>query len=256
MQLREFHYLREPIVDSLLEQLGIEGVVRSKKSSKFGLSLAGPSIEIAAEQDRRALTLSEKLSVLANKLQAERMITFSRPSTGSGSEGSPNNILVWERCRAKKLILPCASKLQNAGLRSIAVWISDPNPMDLFGPDWIYRGSFLFLTELHFDTSFTGIVYSGCSALNFIANAAANLPFLTCDGSESLGRGSAEHPIEKLKNLGAVVGDEREIETFYKIRYMTNEQRYTYNGQDHRVHDILGYPIFIATSLSSGDYRR
>ena len=32
----------------------------------------------------------------------------------------------------------------------------------------------------------------------------------------------------------------------YKIAYMTNEQAWVHNGEEARVNDILGYPLYIA----------
>jgi hypothetical protein len=60
------------------------------------------------------------------------------------------------------------------------------------------------------------------------------------------GRFDPLHPIEKLKKVGGVPSLSREIETIYKIAYMTNEQAYTVEGKVRRVNDILAYPLFIA----------
>jgi hypothetical protein len=151
-----------------------------------------------------------------------------------------------EETLATPITIPKSQLPPELGLAAIKIWISDPNPTDFNGPEWSFSGSFLYLTELIFDNIVYQSVYSGCSALRFIANAATGAPFLERSGSDDLGRDNADHPIDKLRPFGAVKGDPRRIEALYRIRYMTDEQVYTYQDQEHRVHDILGYPIFIA----------
>jgi len=67
------------------------------------------------------------------------------------------------------------------------------------------------------------------------------------DWDESLGRGSTDHPIQKLERLGSIAHRRRSITTVYRIAYMTNEQVYVDgNGNRRRCHDAMAYPLFIA----------
>jgi hypothetical protein len=132
------------------------------------------------------------------------------------------------------------------GIKHLAVWVSDPDPTLFSREDnaWENKGTFVFLTEACLDDK-AGYVYSGCSALQAIANAVEGNPLNGPVRGEPFGRGSFAHPIEKLQSIGALVGDQRNIRSLYVKRCLTNEQCYTWNGERRRVNDLLGYPIFI-----------
>ena len=103
---------------------------------------------------------------------------------------------------------------------------------------------------MHLDGIGFHTVFSGCSALQAIANAAAGLPLIDRSQGEALGRDSYLHPTEKLVAIGGTIGDERNIECLYRLRYMTDEQCFSADGKQYRVNDILGYPIYLAQILS------
>jgi hypothetical protein len=93
--------------------------------------------------------------------------------------------------------------------------------------------------------------YSVCSALQAILNIVNGNEILDRNWDEPLGRNNSRHPLEKLRKAGGVVGVPQEIETLYRMRYMTNEQCFTFKGHERRVHDLLGYPISIARVASN-----
>jgi hypothetical protein len=115
--------------------------------------------------------------------------------------------------------------------------------------DW--TGSFLYLPTIHYDRGITANVVSGCSALQFIVNAAENKPLYDRNELEPFGRGNGRHPIEKLSQLGAFVSDKRRLESLYYVRYITDEQVFSPNGSRIRVNDVVGYPIYIAAYPSA-----
>jgi hypothetical protein len=95
---------------------------------------------------------------------------------------------------------------------------------------------------------------SGRSALQALVNLFEGRELLNCGESNSevaepFGRSSYLHPLNKLKKYDVILGDEREITTLYRCRYMTNEQCYEFEGEKRRVNDLLAYPIFIASPL-------
>lgn len=166
--------------------------------------------------------------------------------TGEKSHDVPTFIL--EQTTARKIILPSDYLEKMVGLRDLAVWIADPQPVasSEMKHDWDFCGTFLYLVEVYFDDEGFNTVYSGCSALQMIYNAATGEPLLKRCFDEPLGRNSSEHPVGKLEALGAMVGDDRKIECLYRTRYMTDEQCYLFDGEERRVNDLLGYPIYIA----------
>ena len=53
--------------------------------------------------------------------------------------------------------------------------------------------------------------------------------------------------MDRLKRFGAVTGEERNIISLYRMRYLTDEQMFERNGIPLRVCDLLAYPLFIAS---------
>ena len=145
---------------------------------------------------------------------------------------------------ARKLIIPEPQLIATPGIKHLAVWVSDPDPAVYAQQDleWKPKGTFLYLTEVWLDSG--GSIYSGCSALQAIVNATQGKPLNTPNVREPLGRGNCDHPVEKLRSVGAIVGDERHISALYIKRCITNEQCYTYNGERRRVNDLYGLSDF------------
>jgi hypothetical protein len=255
--LRDYLFVDEKMLSSYIEQISSEDVEEKSRSSKMGVSLSGPQFERAEATARRKKTTTEKIDELVAFLKQEGMLGEVRPNEMYDYQQGRKDMPPFfrERTVAKKVILPSDSLKDLKGVNQLAVWISDPDPRSIIPEDqanWEFRGSFLYLTELHLDNGGFHTVYSGCSALQAVANAATGLKLIdrTAAG-EPLGRGNYKHPIEKLASYGAIVGDEREIDILYRIRYMTNEQCFSKDGNEYRVNDILGYPIYIAQQLST-----
>jgi hypothetical protein len=58
---------------------------------------------------------------------------------------------------------------------------------------------------------------------------------------------SPRHPVEVLEGLGGRSGRRRPISTVYKIIYMPREQVLVHRGGDLYIHDIMAYPLFVAS---------
>jgi hypothetical protein len=154
---------------------------------------------------------------------------------------------------ARKAIVPSSYLSEMSGIKSLAVWVSDPDPTIYSNEEWVWRGTFLYLTELWLDDAGYGTVWSGCSALQAVENGVEGKELTDRKASfamEPLGRGSHDHPVAKLESLGARIGDLRRITALYKKRYFTDEQCYIWGGKQRRVNDLLGYPIFISDGKS------
>jgi len=153
---------------------------------------------------------------------------------------------VLETMLARKVIIPETHLASTPGIKHLGVWISDPDPAIFSSRDDKFEtiGTFVYLTEVWLDDEAGGI-YSGCSALQAIANAVQGKALNVPNFREPLGRKSSDHPVEKLRSLGATVGDQRTIRSLYVKRCITDEQCYVWNGEPRRVNDLLGYPVFI-----------
>ena len=136
--------------------------------------------------------------------------------------------------------------------RNLAIWVAEPEPPATI-PDSPYETiprTFLYLTDARLDDGEFQTTHSGCSAPQAVANIATGKRIFEGDGGEHLGMGSYVHPVSKLIGIGGVTnGELRTIQSLYRIRYITDEQRYTYNSKPLRTHDLLGYPLFVAEPL-------
>ena len=258
--LRNYIYIDNPRLDMFVEQIAASRPKDKKVKKTVGLSLTGPKVEASEESTERSLTTHEKIELLTKYLRENLLLDTSRPK---GGENRGELRFILETMDARKIIVPEAHLKSLPGVKHFAVWISDPDPQD-YNPvirnnvdvnsrfrepsDYHVRGTFVYLTEAWLDNDAYGRVYSGCSALQAIANALDGRPLIGYGGAggELLGCGSFDHPIVKLEGLGAVRGDVRRITSLYYKRYMINEQCYVVDGQERCVNDLLGYPIFIA----------
>ncbi len=124
--------------------------------------------------------------------------------------------------------------------------MSYPDPDTFVGQPFNWSGSYAFLTEIQLDAGEFKYSMSGCSALRFLDNVLKNNPPLYHGNQDLLGRYDKRTIREKISQMGGVFLESRRITSLYRIRYITNEQYCPSAPQEGRVHDLLGYPLFIA----------
>jgi hypothetical protein len=261
--LRNYIYIDSARLDMFVEQIASSRPKDKKIKKTVGLSLTGPKVEASEETAERSLTIHEKIELLIKYLGENDLLDTSRPKGTNENVGKQR--FVFETMDARKIIVPEEHLKHLPGVKHFAIWISDPDPQDYVPmirnnvdadsrfrepSDYYLRGTFVYLTEAWLDNDAYGTTYSGCSALQAIANAIDGKPLIGYgSGGELLGCGSFDHPIMKLERLGALRGDLRRITSLYYKRYITNEQCYIVDGQERCVNDLLGYPIFIAAEM-------
>ncbi|MEH2501698.1 hypothetical protein V1290_000509 [Bradyrhizobium sp. AZCC 1578] len=246
LELRNFIQIDEKQIDSILAQLSTSYSVIENLKAKFGFSYASATFELEANS-RRDTSVVRKIARLERYLERNRLISTARPRRMP--HALLNSSQYWwvkETFTARRVTIPASSILKTSGAEVLTVWVSDPKRAPKPRHEWDFTGSFLFLPTMHYDEGKTSTVWSGCSALRFIANAALGQPLTATDPNESLGRFSTKHPIEKLAELNATVHEARRLESLYYVRYITNEQTYLVKDREVRVNDVVGYPIYIS----------
>jgi hypothetical protein len=252
--LRNYIYIDEHRLDSFAEQIRTMKRETVKRGKKVNLSITGLGVELSEEDVWRELSSHEKIENLLRVLTEANLMDTARPQQRMPEEeiGIPKGRqFVLETMLARKVIIPEPHLANTPGIKHLAVWISDPDPT-IFSQgahEWENKGTFVYLTEVWLDDK-AGYIYSGCSALQAIANAAQGKAMHLPNHREPLGRKSSDHPVEKLRSIGAIVGDQRTIRSLYLKRCISNEQCYTWNGERRRVNDLLGYPVFIEDASS------
>lgn len=206
----------------------------------------------AAAPSNHGATDFERVEALINALQLRGAVSPTRPREmvqflrKEKSDQTPRPFVL-ETMDATKVIFKESAFASVPALSQFAVWVSDPVPETLGQFSKMeFTGMFVYLTEAVWEeTVGHHLVYSGCSALQAVANLQSGKPILQPDFSEPLGRSSLQHPVEKLQKLGAIVSPPRRIMSLYKIRYVTDEQAFIRDGVKYRTSDLLGYPVFV-----------
>lgn len=217
-------------------------LIKKKRSYEYSFN---PKVTQSYETDVLAtISYIEKLNTVTDFLKHKKEIEYHRPTIYSDTDNVKCNF-VEEICQATKLYFPSSTLSEIFGINHLNVWIAEPDSKDLSIDEYDFTGTFLYLIELLTDRGDYRSTISGCSALQVISNISQGKNFFALNRAEPLGRQSTKHPIEKLQDLGAYVIDDRKIRTLYKKRYMTNEQRFDYEGKVYRCNDLLGYPLMI-----------
>jgi hypothetical protein len=184
---------------------------------------------------------------IENSLRKKNKLRSYRPYRWE-SQFTDTKLYVIEKCRATRVIFPRKFSESVDGLQNLAVWVSDPSPPRPVKHEHDFGGTFLYLIEAHWAPA-AGYFHSGCSALQAVVNLANGVQLNTPSQGyeyEPFGRGSATHPLLKLRDLGTTESAPKWISTFYVSRYMSDgEQRVSLNGEDRRTNDLLAYPFWI-----------
>jgi hypothetical protein len=246
-KVRDFIFADNHLLDKYVEQVRATFAEIDIKSWKMGVSLTGPVVETSRTKERIPLKTHEKIDLIEAFLETQNDLLKKRPATIVELDHKDAPRFVLESMLATKVTLPLSATEAVKGLSSASIWVSDPDPALYVNDPFDWRGTFLYLSELHWDSGSSTPFLSGISALQVIVNLSRGKDFFDYikDEFEPFGRGRDLHPVDKLKEIGGVVMDRRKIRSLYRIRYFTNEQTYSYEGQRRRVNDLLGYPVYI-----------
>jgi hypothetical protein len=245
--LKDFVFIDGPRLERLIAQVPSMLSIFEDAKAEFGISLIAAKASVKDVGDTGPRSSMRKIRKLERYLTDEGLLNTARPTRMPHGLYDANQMWwVKETFRARRVMVPTPDLDKSLGLKHLDVWISDPVQCESSTDEWDWTGSFLYLPTVHFDTQSTYGVISGCSALQFVMNAAKGRNLYECDFQEPLGRRNCSHPVEKLANLGAIVSDSRQLQSLYYVRYITNEQVYAPSGVEQRVNDIVGYPIYIA----------
>lgn len=213
-------------------------------------SLPASDVKPHESADRAKLSIDDKILIIEVFLEAQHDLCFARPQSSDEIIRPQSCRFVKETMLANKVVLPLSDNCPVRGLSSFAIWISDPDPSFYVNEPYLWRGTFLYLTEVHWDRAGFSTAYSGVSALQALINQMTGQDFFAYvkEEFEPYGRGRDLHPVDKLRELGGVTSGQRKITSLYKKRYFTDEQSYQFAGTQTRVNDLLGYPIYIAAA--------
>lgn len=245
--LRNFVQVDDKRLNDILDQIPTCFSIVEDLKLKFGVGLKTAKIEFQPTQFRDRSTI-KRIRKLESYLARNGLINRNRPRRMPHRiEGNKGYWWVKETFNARKVILPTPALLDRLGVIALTMWISDPKRAPRPRDEWDWTSSFLYLPTIHYEGGKFDTCVSGCSALQFVVNAARNKPLLLRDPYERLGRNNVAHPIAKLASLGAIVSDEQRMESLYYVRYITDEQTYSRNGVETRVNDVVGYLIYVAS---------
>ena len=157
------------------------------------VSLAAPGH--GQRQEKKELGLEDEITIVESDMNAQKDLCFSRPQSANEARRPKSCRFVQETMVADKVVLPVPENCPVRGLSSIAVWISDPDPSVYTQEEFDWRGTFLYLTEVHWDRVGFSTAYSGVSALQALINQITGMDFLhyVHEEFEPYGRGRDLH---------------------------------------------------------------
>ncbi|MBU8875285.1 hypothetical protein KQ910_16040 [Reyranella sp. MMS21-HV4-11] len=260
--VEHYVYVNEDMIKRYVDQIPKERRTKATRTTrKLKLSALGQSYEEAKEEISPEQTLADQIAAVRQELVRRNALSFERPIRAprhlidkddpTKARLYPIPEFVEETFVARRIDIPVTGSGPVSKLRQITVWISRPDPKDLnprlAAHSWDWTGTYLILLETVWDSTAGAPAtwLSGCSALQAVANIAANNTIDVPNFKEPLGRKSTDDPIEKMIQLGGVRYEERRLKSLYRIRYVSDEQVTPYRGGMRRVNDLLAYPLFI-----------
>lgn len=242
-RLVEYIFVDRRRLLSYLIQLGASPTYDKLPSWNIGLSLAGPTVTGRQTLAIRALSDHEMITKLTQYLLRTGQLKEGRPVHHLDIQHGPFWI---ERMTAYKVIFPVVPPQVVRGLQELAIWVSNPAAENLNGSLYS-EGTFLYLIESYWkNDEQIQTTFSGFSAFAEMIDALATtckVPKVKRDLFDHLH--SHRHPLEVMEMLGASVQPARDIESLYRLRYLSDEQVFSDTAGRHRSNDAYGYPIFI-----------
>jgi hypothetical protein len=255
-----FRVINRRLVESLGRALNLPLNVSVSTESEIGVT-KGIAGRFKRTRSDAGLTSDDPrvLPAIVTALRESGQLQVLRPNDPEQYwRGDHDGWYVHERVLATPVTLPLKNRLPEGitGPDALTVWIADPPEPVLPQDDSDFTTSFLFIVEEigEFQWPMRWFM-SGISSLRVVAEVltdprlhtmAAESLFEVLGSPDRFGGWHDDHPVERLREIGGVVGRTRIIDTIYKIEYMTDEQSYQYKGEKLRVSDILAYPLYIA----------
>lgn len=255
-----FRVINRRLVQSLARALNIplEVSVSTEAEIGFKKGLAG-KVKRTRSHDGLSSDDPRLLPEIVTALRESGQLQVVRPEEPAEFWfGNHDGWYVHEQVLATPVVIALKDRLppEMSGPDALTVWIIDPPEPLRPRAEWDFTTSFLFIVEELGEFKWPmGWFLSGISSLRLIAEVltdprpqamSSDSLFTLRNSPDRFGRWQEDHPIERLREIGGVVGRTRIIDTVYKIEYMTDEQSYPHNGQNLRVSDILAYPLYIA----------
>jgi hypothetical protein len=255
--LKHYRVINQRLVEQLALQLGIS--IGGSSTTQGGAEVGASGVKAQIQRQSSTAPLSP-----ANPKVVEAVVEGLRDN-GQLSGLRPERVkdlwdaglhYVWEIVTATPVYLPIPERLRSLPTATdLNIWVSDPLPMlEERKGHWDYAGAYLFIVEEVSDVALPSqTTLSGVSALRMIVDCIATGTSPTSNDLQQLlrsddrmGRWFALDPVAKLASIGGIPSRPREIETVYKIAYMTDEQTSMSEGELRRVCDIFAYPLYIA----------
>ena len=269
--LRDYRVINHRLLSSLGRQAGLSNDDDVTVENALNLTIKG--FGGSRTVTRKQASGGDELQILkgvVDKLRSSGQLRIYRPGDRNEFRNAHDSggWYVFEDMLATPVFVPLADKFKEKfQARSVSVpdaltvWVSDPldpvefsNPPDLENHYFTFgRGAFVFLIEELGNFKGPGGNISGLSALrlvvDFLSTGGRDYErdwHIVRDYPDEFCLANFSHPIEKLATVGGYAGRPRQIESVYKIAYVSDEQAAVVNGHRLRVYDILAYPLYIA----------
>jgi hypothetical protein len=254
MPLREYLYVDEKRLNSYLEQIATPVTYDKVPTYVAGVSLTGPKAEATQSRFARPYTSHEKILKVQEYLDEKKLVGQGRPTT-SDNDWSTTYEFFLEHTRATRALIPPNPSV-TPPFPGLAVWFASGIERSLDAEFYQSRQLYLFEDYPRDDSKAQLWGYSsGYTYLTFLLDDNPIFKRLNEQSGYRLkATGLLQRPKDFFTAVGAKVGEEREIQTLYRVRvaaqhtvHLPPDDDGNQQGDDS-ILVVVAYPIYISSN--------
>jgi hypothetical protein len=257
VELKNYVVINTPLVESLARQLNLPIDQERTSESQFGLV---GKVGIGFKRSVKHAPLSSDdprlLAPIVAALRESGQLRVSRPDNTNEFWRDSSNWYVHETAIALPILLPFDKVKQDADHfpEAVTVWVIGIDDIEYnAGVTGNWAGPHVFIVQEMTSFPQAATYISGISALRIIKEVVIDSSVTDFEewqnqynlGGPDFGYQAYRNAINEFRRMGGVVRRPRQIETIYKIAYMSHQEGRG-RGGIKRIGDIFAYPLFIA----------
>jgi hypothetical protein len=256
VELKNYVVINTPLVESLARQLNLPIDRERTSESQFGLV---GKVGIGFKKSVKHAPLSSDdprlLAPIITALRESGQLRIYRPDNTNEFWKAASNWYVHETAIAQPVLLPFDKIMPDAGHfpETVTIWVIGIEDIGYDrGSSAPWAGPHVFIVQELTSFPQARTYISGISAVRIIKEVIFDSSVTDFEkwqrqyggGGPDFGGGAYRNAIGEFIRMGGVASRPRQIETIYKIAYMSHQEGRS--GPASRIGDIFAYPLFIA----------
>jgi len=235
-KIKEVIFVDEFRLDNYVSQFVSPKVKDVSFLKKMKLSLTNVGVELNESNHARDRTIFEKIEVFEKKLKIDIGILSQRPDNNSRWRNSDS--FVKEETKVQRLIIPFLNDGSN--IKGLNIWVSQVISETENSPG--KNGNLILLEDFDRSISKPRIISGHSTMQLFFEECRRELSHTIIGAKHKTSIGKITNPINELIRLGAILLDERNVTTLYRIRASCNDM------DNASTITTIGYPIYIMSN--------